>query len=418
MTPLFVHATNHLIISQVLYNPNGTDTDREAVEIYNPTNQTVNISQWFLRTKSYNKDLTFPNNAQIRAHSYFLASDSGWETHKNNEWPSADYEEPISLSNSDAGVALVDNNNNTIDSVGWGNKTNINEDLFETQPSLIVADGHALIRRKINNPFIDTNNNSNDFYEGKPNLHNSNFTESASDEIHLLFNVVKPELNITNVMLTDDFGEDNSSITPNPESNRTLTLIVKTNLDANVSATLLNKSYILTLINSTNGTFNYIGKLNISYREKPGEHVIFVNATNGNKSIIDSKGFYYESLLALKTNSNNINIGNIEPGKQKTLFGDYNINTPDKPTVKNIGNVNLDIIVNPYSNNNFNQGNIEYSFDDNLNKTYSLNETQRIKLNLKTAETMPLSIRVRVPASQSLGSYNSVMELNAISSGE
>ena len=418
MTPLFVHATNHLIISQVLYNPNGTDTDREAVEIYNPTNQTVNISQWFLRTKSYDKDLTFPNNTQIKAHSYFLASDSGWETHKNEEWPSADYEESLSLSNSDAGVALVDKNNNTIDAVGWGDGKNINSNLFETQPSVIVADGHALIRKKINDTFTDTNNNSNDFYESKPNLHNSNFTESSSDNIHLFFTVIEPKLNITQIILTDDFSEDNNSITPNPESNRTLILTVKTNLEANVSAKLMNENCSFALINSTNNTFEYQGKLNISYREKPGEYMIFVNATHQNESVVRSKSFYYESMLALRIDSNNINFGNIEPGKQETLFGDYNMSTPDKPTIKNIGNINLDLIVSPSSSDNFNQGNIDYNFDNNLNNMYSLNETHRIKLNLTTSETTPLSIIVRVPETQSLGSYDSVMEINAVSSGE
>ncbi len=411
-----VSALDHLIISQVLYNPNGSDTDREAIEIYNPTNETINLNGWHLATSSSSSDLTLPNSS-IKPHSYFLVADSGWSTHKNSDWPDADYEESISLVNTNGGVALINKDNNSVDSVGWGDENKISPTLYEGTPSTGVADGEALLRRKDNSSFIDTDNNSNDFYAGEVNLHNSNYTSNNKEGINIYFRVVQPDLEVLNITILDDINETNNSITPKPNSYRKLYVKVEVNLNSSVNISLTNLSYVnqANLTKAGNFSYEYMAEFEVPYYSQPGIYNVKVEVRSGNQSVTNYSSFKYESLLSITIDANSIDLGDVKAGSDSIIFGDSDTATLDSPTVKNTGNVVLDAKVLPGTYNGFEYSNIYYSFGS-AQVTNSLSDERNFDLNLEPADSTAFNIKLEVPKTQALGRYSCLIMIQGVGS--
>ena len=122
---------NAVWINQVYYDPAGSETYGEALELYNPLNESVDISEWIIWTTSSEKDAIIPKDTFIEPNGYFLIADQKWSEEKDNEtWRNADLEEKITLKNTNGGVAIQDNVGNIIDAVGWGDEEEIPEGLF------------------------------------------------------------------------------------------------------------------------------------------------------------------------------------------------------------------------------------------------------------------------------------------------
>ncbi|MFZ2071216.1 MAG: lamin tail domain-containing protein [Halobacteriota archaeon] len=156
---------NHLVISEVYVNA-VNETASEWVELYNPTNSTVNINNWTINTASFQPDATLPTGVAILPYSFYLIGDAGWNP-DNSSWHTPDYSEDITLKNEDGWVQLNDSTGAVIDTLGWGSATT-NETLsFKSNPSQ-----NQSLQRKISEtlnengygPAWDTNNNSADFF--------------------------------------------------------------------------------------------------------------------------------------------------------------------------------------------------------------------------------------------------------------
>jgi hypothetical protein len=148
-----------VVIQQVLYDPVGTESGGEAVELKNSGNSSVDISGWILATESSDTDATIPENTILGAGEAFLVADEGWDDNKDDSsWRSADYEEKITLGNTDSGIALLANNS-VVDAVGWGDEAEIENNLFEGSPALPASPGKSLVRTQ------DSDDNSDDFIE-------------------------------------------------------------------------------------------------------------------------------------------------------------------------------------------------------------------------------------------------------------
>ena len=152
-------ASASIVINQVLYDPIATESGGEAVELRNTGSLAVDISGWVIATESSDVDATIPNGAILQPGSTYLIADEGWDANKDDKsWRSADYEEKITLGNSDSGVALLANGT-VIDAVGWGDVEGIEGSLYDGSPAVLVASGRSLLRTQ------DTNDNSEDFTE-------------------------------------------------------------------------------------------------------------------------------------------------------------------------------------------------------------------------------------------------------------
>ncbi|MBA3758472.1 lamin tail domain-containing protein [Candidatus Saccharibacteria bacterium] len=61
---------DNVIITEILPNPDGTDTGNEFIEIYNPTTETIILSDCILKTSSSSKQYMFELNAQLDPKEY------------------------------------------------------------------------------------------------------------------------------------------------------------------------------------------------------------------------------------------------------------------------------------------------------------------------------------------------------------
>ena len=157
-------ASASVVISQVLYDPISTESGGEAVELRNDGNEPVDISGWVVRTESSDSDATIPASTVLQPSATFLIADEGWNASKDNaEWKPADYEEKLTLGNTDSGIALL-GNGSVVDAVGWGDPANIDDGLYEGDPAEQVSAGMALVRIK------DTDDNSADFQQAVPSF--------------------------------------------------------------------------------------------------------------------------------------------------------------------------------------------------------------------------------------------------------
>jgi len=164
MLLLVPSAVASVVINQVLYDPIGTESGGEAVELLNNGASAVDISGWVLKTESSDSDATIPAATVLQPGQTFLIADAGWNANKDDSsWKSADYEEKITLGNSDSGIALL-SNATIIDAVGWGDEEGIEVGLFKGSPAAMVPAGKALLRTS------DTSDNSKDFIEAVPDF--------------------------------------------------------------------------------------------------------------------------------------------------------------------------------------------------------------------------------------------------------
>ena len=161
----------HVVISEV-YPDAVNESDSEWIELYNPTDESVNIEGWTIDTATHISDATIPAGATIPAHGFYLIADAGFSTGKDNpSWPNADLEDEMSLRNGD-GWCRLNNSGSIVDTVGWGTATT-NENANAAKP----AENESIERKSLNGgyaPAQDTNNNSFDFsVQGTPTPKNA-----------------------------------------------------------------------------------------------------------------------------------------------------------------------------------------------------------------------------------------------------
>ncbi|MEK6837983.1 MAG: lamin tail domain-containing protein, partial [Nanoarchaeota archaeon] len=375
----------NVIISQVLYDPLGSESGGEAVELYNPTASSVNISGWVLATETSQTDAVIPNGAVICSSCYYLIADSNWSNAKDNSsWPNADLEEAITLANTDAGVALKDSSGVIVDAVGWGNSAGIAAGLFEGVPHSGSISGNSLVRRTVNSSYIDTNNNSDDFAATTPDFHNSSSTpqrmSSGSSEIQVTIVVSGsgPAINSLSVLTDDDSFLPGSQVSPVPQKNKTVSVeavvaddngvsdVASVVLSLNSSAVAMTKK---SEINSTAAV--YSAAFNLSSSFPAGNYSITVTATDSAGFTANSSSqFEYLTLTAVDVDASSI-IFYALPGSTYEVVGDNSTATATNITVLNSGNTQLDFDVWA---TNFSAGTgfveaskLQYTFNGNYN---------------------------------------------------
>lgn len=272
-------ATAQILITEVLYNPINTESGGEVIELYNPTNKTINISNWKISSESSDKDAVMAPNTSIAPEEYFLIADTGFSLKKDNSsWPDANYEETITLSNTNAGIALIDINNKTIDAVGWGETSEINTGLYEGTPVEHVLEGLSL-QRKFNTTFQDTNNNINDFISKKPSLKQATILEKT-----IIINTTINNTTTNNETIKNESQKTNFSntliikktlfININNKNTTITSFEIKNNSTRNITLkikstnfTTENKSFDLNWINYSINNFETEQKLTRTFQE-------------------------------------------------------------------------------------------------------------------------------------------------------
>lgn len=353
-------------INQVYYDPTGSETYGEALELYNPDNESVNIGGWKLWTTSSEKDVEIPENTFIEPNGYFLIADEGWNESKDNEtWRDADLEDKMTLKNTDGAVALVDKEGNIIDAVGWGNDENIADELFEGKPANKIDAGESLLRTK------DTNDNSKDFVSSIPY-----FFMNGDILLNLLLGEEKEETSSL-VLEDDDKKAEGIQITPTKGGKRRIN--VKT---YSSGAVIFNgKTYNTTKVNGS-----YEAIIEIDYHLEPGKYSLKAGSETTEIEILPIRGF--------SVNERTVDVS-IVPGSYDAK----------KIKLRNTGNTEIKIKAKSRklsSSEKDLEGKIIVS-----GKT--LTEEYLEILTLKAGETKELEVAVSADENAEKGSYSSII---------
>ncbi|MFH1133859.1 MAG: lamin tail domain-containing protein [Nanoarchaeota archaeon] len=418
-------ATDHVVISEVLFWANGTDTGGEFVELYNPTEQDVDISGWTLATESSETDATIPENITLLAHHFYLIADAGWDSLKDNpDWPSADHEETITLSNADSGIALV-SQSDIVDAAGWGDPSGIEEGKYEGAPFPEMAKAWSLERKPgIEDPEggngIDTDENSADFLLRIPEPQGSGSEETpfAPDTVNnfsIQFTVSGNGVDIISFSIEDDGAGEGIQAMPFPGESRNLSINATVLHAENVTVSFLNTTVLLTPLNET----HWRGKVALPFFSAPGNHSLSISAQGAEGNDTNQTRIDVLEVAALGLDSAGMTFA-ASPGESFTAWGDDDITTDDRPTVRNIGNVPLDLKAKGTS---FSNGEAvlppEISgFNLNMSQSFTpLSESwATVELGMAFGDmlTAPLSVRLDLPADAEGGTYIGSMLLSGV----
>ena len=159
-----------IVINEIMYNPEEDDNYNEWVELYNPTNQSINVSGWNI-IDNFSEDVLEGDSDHgngttiIPPKGYAIIADHGTRIYENysisNETIKL-YVDDLSigngLGNTKDKLILKNSTGTVIDAMEWG------EDYPDVPgfPAALVDVNHSLARY----PDTDTNDSSIDFYDG------------------------------------------------------------------------------------------------------------------------------------------------------------------------------------------------------------------------------------------------------------
>jgi hypothetical protein len=203
-------AIDHIIITEIqVASENGT-TD-EYVEIFNPTNNSVNLENWKIykltktNTTTQHILLQFPTQTNIKPQTYLLLAHQNYSsTSTVADFIFADGE---TISN-DNTIVLENSNDEIIDMVGYGNAS-----VFETVVAPAPTANKNILRIFTQNDYQDTNNNSTDFIKNNPEPQNNFYIPPPPNIAPIaIFNA-----NTTSTLINNEIYFDATSSTDDKE---------------------------------------------------------------------------------------------------------------------------------------------------------------------------------------------------------
>jgi hypothetical protein len=412
------NAIDHVVITEVLYDPVNTESGGEAVEIYNPTNGSVDISGWVLRTESSASDATIPSGTVLLPEQYYLIADSNWETMRDDlSWDEADHTEPITLMNSDSGVALVDSGV-VIDAVGWGDPLGIPDDLYETVPAAMVSPGKSLLRDG------DSDNNVLDFSESEPGMKNSTMVFDDSNSIILEVSVENNAPTVESVVISpdDDGFAAGVQVIPEPGSVKTVTITADV-ADADGANTIQSvlvyvKDEGVDMVKTStlsNTTAVYSADISMQYYDAGGLYNVTVTASDSGGNSSAMSVFEYYEMIAIELDTSGLQFPKSGPGSALEMHGDYAMSTADAPSVRNIGNVMIDVGIEGSDmtdgGNSIGVDNLMYTFDNDFGSSLSgvlsaVMQTVVYGMEVGENAVVPLGFRLEIPSDTPTGNYS------------
>lgn len=359
-----------IVLSQVLYDPLGTESGGEAVELRNDGASAVNISNWVLTTETSAADATIPAGTMLAAGATYLIADAGWNASRDNAlWRAADREETITLANGDSGVALKDASGAAVDAVGWGAAADIKAGLFEGTPANEVAAGKALVRTK------DTNNNIADFSEGDPAFF-------SGDIMTIIVNVTVNSTPVAPLPLGAALREDDdpaSGVQLSPSAGATRAL----HLGAYYNGTRVSASWFGKTVDLQNAGGVWAGELPFEYWYAPGAQTILVSTETGNMTLPVT----IRELRAAKLRTTTLALQASPGGSGKGTV-----------LVENQGNVPVRVSWNG----------ADFTF---RNQTIPFENLRISDATINPAETKSIDVRLDVPATSIPGEYRAIVAM-------
>jgi hypothetical protein len=163
--------TGHILINEVMYDPECVDRQNEWVELYNPTPQPVDVVGWRLNDNSSSSHSILEGDIDhgdgstiIPPHGYALVTVRDTQVYTHLSVPAEAVKLRVAytdigngLSNSGDRLIMLDTGSTTVDAMEWI----IDHPSVPGSPAPHVPEGHSLARYFEK----DTNNSSVDFYD-------------------------------------------------------------------------------------------------------------------------------------------------------------------------------------------------------------------------------------------------------------
>ncbi len=392
-------ANAQVVIHQVLYDPL-TESGGEAIELHNPTNQDINISGWAVQTETSLTDAIIPDGTVLRGGAYYLIADEGW-SETNPTWRAADHEEAITLTNTNAGVALS-SGTDTIDAVGWGDASEIDIGLYEGQPHMGASEGNALLREQ------DTNSNDADFIEASPR-----FSETVQDSTIDVTITVGGELpEVSALTIEDHDAREGVQLRPHPGEETLITVNASITHASGIESvrtvtfTFLNATHPVKEIHATSDTSATLTyDLPLPYTVPPAEYPLELTITDANGLLVThTVPVEVQGVIALQTSTSSLTFS-LNNGESAT----------SEVEIVNRGNVPFDLEL---SSTNFNSDTdviaanaLEYTIGSSTSTLSTI--PTLIELQLQSSASLPIEFSLTLPPTTKPGQYRGTISLTA-----
>ncbi len=426
-----------VLISEVLYDPAGTDTGLEWVELYNPTSSDINLENYSIETgngaeeNDWKSGWTGTRQDKIRAYGFFLIGESDVPVRP-------DVTTTLDLQNGPDAVRIIGPDSQVLDTLGWG--THTFSEYYEGTPAEDV-DGVSLERKPgYENPlmgnYLDTDNNSADFiinsypYPQNSSFRAEDYENPTSNNLGLNLEVVSHSLKIKEIMVKDEDGND-EGIQIYPDAGNMKAVSISAVIECETGYEEISRVWVEFLgrkeylINQSHHENNatYYGELQINFTDEPGQYVVNIIANSTGSCEKNSTGINIElvEMSALEIDTDSIDFGSLHAGQTCEMIGDKNMQTKDRVTIRNIGNTEIDIALSSQGLSSDDMTlpseNINYSFmydDFDCDLAGSLSPySKTVPVGIMPASLLPLSFRVSVPEIES-GTYSGKAVLTAV----
>lgn len=107
-----------LEIREIMYDHEGSDTDREWIEIYNTGSTSVNVTQWFFKENDINHGINTEGDGVLEAQEYALII-QGEKIPSGIEDATLIFHSSFSLNNTGETIALVNPEKEVVDSISY-----------------------------------------------------------------------------------------------------------------------------------------------------------------------------------------------------------------------------------------------------------------------------------------------------------
>jgi len=408
---LIAKSADAIVINEIMYSPDGTDTGHEWIELYNNEALDVDISEWKLYENNINHGLTLiQGDMIIPKDEYAIIVD------KNDSFL-LDYpgfngtliDSAFSLNNTGEFICIK-NNSALVDCVDYSSSWG--------------ADGNGKTLEKIDPNKGNTKDNWNEsrVNGGTPGMKNSVNDNADSDIIPLYVNVIGsiPSVNSINIS-PDCYSTQGFQVMPNAGKNKEITISAVIGDDDSIDDIIsviatINNNEIELLKKETISEYEaiYEGKTNMSFYDAPGTYIADVKAVdNSSLEQINTTEFNYLELLAVDISSGQINFGSLITGINNTLTGD------NGSTICNIGNIisNIEISGTNLSNGNEIIGinNLYYEFGTSSFKPLSISPLiADINLGYGESSCTNMNLKLYIPTGTEKGDYTGSITMTAI----
>ncbi|CAD6491527.1 MAG: hypothetical protein ANIMEMIM_00157 [Candidatus Argoarchaeum ethanivorans] len=232
----------------------------------------------------------------------------------------------------------------------------------------------------------------------------------------------------------DDSGEAGVQINPTPGGNTTVDIsavvsdpegwddVDTVNATITGPGTVSDSPVTLSFVsNSSLMTATYNGTFNMSFYYANGTYTVDVTATdNGSLTGSNSTTFNYTTAIALELDTGTVNFsssGPIDPGEMNEVLGDEDMSTLNNATVRNIGNVVIDMNVSgtdmTSAGNVVTKDNIEARINETSYQNMSMSRCFDVDMSIGFSSLENADFTLFVPYGTQQGDYSGTITLTA-----